>query len=279
LQTAIGNDAAQRRPETKAEDLGASSLSKESTRFAHGFSRVQLNPAIEGKPGREPSAPTTFASFRAPIAAGQGSMASGLAGCRPFATRTTVLSRDGDVVTESANGAGAAPATPAATNHCALRGATFATVPSGTIAAALNGSKLEGAFQIRADFDTAIPCTCACGEYRQYVRGTFTANGKAVTHQLGPGRVLDPTTFQEDGDFGLGTAYGYRSKRGTKSRFTPDQAGGCRFEGEDEPGISSSSGAQVAMDLDFRGDLIDTCSGNSVATSASWSVAGSATIP
>lgn len=132
---------------------------------------------------------------------------------------------------------------------------------------------------MRASFTPRIPCTCYCGEYRQYVRGSFTANGSAVTHMLGPGRPMSATTFQEDGDVGAGTVYGHRAVRGTKSRFVPDQAGGCGFEGEDEPGISAPSGTVVAMNLDFRGELIDTCRSNRVMANAAWSVAGSATIP
>jgi hypothetical protein len=195
-------------------------------------------------------------------------------------TRTGTVSRVGDVETETAD-AGAAPTNaPQAGNFCALAGASFATVPSGTIKAALNGTRLEAPFQVRADFTTPIPCNCSCGEYRQYVRGTFTADGQPVTHQLGGGRTLHPTQFQEDGDLAAGTAYGYRSSPGTKSRFKPDQAGGCRFEGEDEPGITSGSGKQVTMHLDFWGELVDTCKSPMPTTaSASWSVDGSAKIP
>jgi hypothetical protein len=194
--------------------------------------------------------------------------------------RTGTVSQDRGVETETANGGAAPTNAPDAGNYCALASASFATVPSGTINAALNGSRLEGPFQIRADFATPIPCNCSCGEYRQYVRGTFTADGQPVTHQLGGGRTLHPTRFQEDGDLAAGTAYGYRSSPGTKSRFKPDQAGGCRFEGDDEPGISSDSGTRVSMSLDFRGELVDTCKFPMPTTaSASWSVAGSATIP
>lgn len=165
-------------------------------------------------------------------------------------------------------------------NQCAITSATFTDVPPpATLVATLNGSRLEAPFKIRATFDNAIPCTCANGEYRQYVRGSFTAGGNPVTHMLGPGRPLDPTTFQEDGDVAAGTAYGYHSSPGTKSRFLPDQAGGCNFESEDEPGITSASGTVVTMNLDFQGDLIDTTAGGAAIASASWSVGGTATIP
>lgn len=162
---------------------------------------------------------------------------------------------------------------------CYIRSASFDTIPSGAVAATFTGKKLGASFSMIGDFVPRIPCTCYCGEYRQYVRGTFTAGGSPVAHSLGGGRTLHPTTFQEDGDLAAGTAYGYRSSPGTKSVFTPDQAGGCRFKGEDEPGISSASGTAVAMSLDFKGDLIDTCRGNQVLATSSWTVAGSGTVP
>ena len=196
-------------------------------------------------------------------------------------TRSTTESRDGDVVTRTqALGPPGGPAPLAVADHCALTAATFSSIPSAsTIRATLNGSRLEAPFVMRATFTNPIPCTCANGEYRQYVRGAFTANGTPVTHMLGPGRPLSPTTFQEDGDVAAGTVYGHRSVLGTKSRFLPDQVGGCQFEGEDEPGISASSGTTVSMSLDFRGDLIDTVASNRVLTRAEWSVGGSASIP
>jgi hypothetical protein len=163
--------------------------------------------------------------------------------------------------------------------HCALSSAVFTSIPSGTVAAALNGSRLEAPFVMQATFATPVPCNCANGEYRQYVKGKFTSGGRPVTHNLGPGRPLSATAFQEDGDFAGGTAYGHRSTAGPKDLFLPDAAGGCKYAGEDEPGISDVSGKVVTMNLDFRGDLIDTLDANRVVTTASWSVSGSATIP
>ncbi len=161
---------------------------------------------------------------------------------------------------------------------CVITGA-FSTIPSGTLAATLSGTKLGASFQMIGDFDVPIPCVCSMGEYRQRVRGTFTKNGTNVTHAL-CGTNLHPTTFQEDcGIFGGKTyKYGYRSIPFANSKFTPDQATGCRFEGFDFPGISGATGDKLAINLDFEGELIDTRSGASLASS-SWSVQGSATVP
>jgi hypothetical protein len=168
---------------------------------------------------------------------------------------------------------------------CSVTG-SFSSIPSGAVAATLTGTKLSAAFAMTGTFTPsgfvffAIPCTCWCGEYRQHVRGKFTRNGSAVTHAL-CGSNLDPTTFQEDcGIFG-GTSYryGYRSHAFATSKFTPDQAGGCTFEGQDAPGITGSSGDTLAMNLDFKGELIDTCHGNTVLASSAWTVSGTATVP
>lgn len=195
-------------------------------------------------------------------------------------THSTTVSRDGDVETYTQALEPPVTSTPTtSTNHCALTGANFTSVPTGAVAATITGGRLQAPFIIRATFENAIPCNCSNGEYRQYVKGSFTAGGSPVTHMLGPGRPMSATTFQEDGDVGAGTVYGHRAVLGTKSRFRPDQAGGCQFEGEDEPGISASSGTAVTMNLDFRGDLIDTSDSNRVVTTRSWSVSGSGTMP
>lgn len=197
------------------------------------------------------------------------------------ATRSTTVSRDGDVETRTqlvGPRPAILPAGPAG-NHCALTAATFTSIPSGTVAATLIGGLLQAPFVMRATFDNAIPCNCSNGEYRQYVRGSLTAGGTPIAHMLGPGRPLSATAFQEDGDVAAGTVYGHRSILGTGSRFLPDQQGGCQFEGEDAPGINSSSGTVVVMDLEFRGDLIDTSDSNRVMTTRSWGASGSATIP
>jgi hypothetical protein len=190
----------------------------------------------------------------------------------------TIDEHEEGVITETQLLPGSPPfATPK--DGCYIESAGFANIPSGAVSATLSGAKLGAAFTMIGDFAPRIPCDCSCGEYRQYIRGTFTANGRSLTHSLGGGRTLHPTTFQEDGDVAAGTAYGHRSSLGTKSKFTPDQMGGCRFEGADEPGVSGGSGARLAMNLDFRADLIDTCRSNMMLASSSWNVSGSATVP
>jgi len=163
---------------------------------------------------------------------------------------------------------------------CSVTG-SFSSIPSGTLSATLSGTKLGAAFNMIGNFTPSIPCNCSGGEYRQYVRGTFTRNGSNVTHYL-CGTTLNPTTFQEDcGIFG-GTVYkyGYRSIPFDNSKFiNPDQATGCTFQGFDNPGITGSSGDTLAVNLDFKGELIDIWNGNNVLASSAWSVVGTATVP
>jgi len=165
-------------------------------------------------------------------------------------------------------------------SSCSVTG-KFTDIPSGTVNSTLSGTELGARFNMKGTFSPSIPCNCSCGEYRQYVRGTFERNGATVTHAL-CGTNLDPTKFQEDcGIFG-GTSYryGYRSQSFATSKFTnPDQATGCDFEGRDFPRLGGSSGDKLEVNLDFQGRLIDTCHGNAVIASSDWSVVGTATVP
>lgn len=173
---------------------------------------------------------------------------------------------------------GGAPAAPA----CRSVSGT-ANLPAATLLATVTGNKLSASWSMSADFtsDPPDPAVCGpCGEYRQYVRGTFTKNGAPVTHRL-CGTNLDPTTFQEDCAQIGGTQYkyGYHSIPFGTSRFSqPDQATGQRWDGYDAPGISGSSGDSLTVNLDFQGTIIDTCNGATLGGSA-WSVVGSATLP
>lgn len=157
------------------------------------------------------------------------------------------------------------------------------TLPAATLRATLNGNKLGADWDMAADFtsDPADPAVCGpCGEYRQYVKGTFTKNGTTVTHPL-CGTNLDPDSFQEDCAQRGGTQYkyGYHSIRFSNSTFSqPDQATGQRWDGYDYPGIRGAPGDRLGIDLQFMGSLVDECNGATLAGS-SWSVAGTGTVP
>jgi hypothetical protein len=221
----------------------------------------------------------TARSSRSQCACGSATCAGCPSAATASSTRTGTVSRNGGTETETQTvGPVAGPVAAPAYDHCAQSGA-FTSIPSGTVAATMSGGRLQAPFVMQATFSAAIPCSCSAGEYRQFVRGEFTSDGADVTHNLGPGRPMSKTVFQEDGDVGLGTVYGHRAIPGTKSRFLPDQAEGCQFEGEDEPGISGPSGKVVTMNLDFIGVLIDTARSNRILAARMWSVAGSGTMP
>ncbi|KUL27662.1 hypothetical protein [Chlorobium limicola] len=183
------------------------------------------------------------------------------------------------IVSETASEA-TIPAGPACSEHGIL--GWFTSIPGGTLTASLDSSNTLGAaFSMEADFiSLGQDGSPAGGEYRQYVRGSFTLNGRPDPHRL-CGQNLSQTTFHEDCTNIGGTIYkyGYRSIRFDTSYFdNPDQENGSSFHGWDRPGISGSSGETLMINLDFRGELVDICNNEQVLDSAEWSVFGSATV-
>jgi hypothetical protein len=149
---------------------------------------------------------------------------------------------------------------------------------------------------MRVDFASGpYPAACFCGEYRQYVRGSVTANGRRVEHLMadpaggsramlprpGPGAAAD--NFQEDGmtaarsPFGANTFYGHRgAPYGNGNEFDqyfPDRATGCDWRGHDEPGPNDvPPGTLIEVDADFRAQVIDVVNGNEPLDTREWSV-------
>lgn len=159
--------------------------------------------------------------------------------------------------------------------------ARFTTIPSGTLRPTLSGTSYNAPFDMIADFTPSGSCTtCATGEYRQYVKGYFKLNGATVTHNL-CGTTLSSSWQEDCGVFGGNTyKYGYHSIPFGNSRFTPNQADGCHFIGHDAPGFSNLvSGDRPEINLQFKGDLIDTGNGNNVLATSNWSVSGTSTVP
>jgi hypothetical protein len=153
-------------------------------------------------------------------------------------------------------------------------------------------------FKMEIDFEsTGAGCTCSCGEYRQLLRGSFVVSGTTIVHLLPNPAVGAPVkmlprpaagatadNFLEDGLTGsIGSAnvyYGHRSEGSTDTtdQYLPDRATGCQYRGNDFPGITSAVGTIVSIDLDFRGQSIDTCNGNAVSQQNEWTVTCSGTL-
>jgi hypothetical protein len=142
-------------------------------------------------------------------------------------------------------------------------------------------------FRMDVDFTTGGDCRCECGEYRHFVRGTFTLNGRPVTHLLpnpaggarpmlprpAPGAAVD--NFQEDGAIvaGVNMFPGHRTlpQAGPNDPYLPDRATGCRYRGKDYPSMTGRVGVDTfTMDLDFRGTVIDVCNSDAVTNSNEW---------
>jgi hypothetical protein len=150
--------------------------------------------------------------------------------------------------------------------------------PAGNVAPTRSGPKFTATFGVKAEFDGS---PCSNGEYRQYVKGRFVANGSQLTHYLCPGDAMSVDNYKEDGCLATCTAYGHRSCPADPiDRYTPLQASGCNFEMSDSPGFNNmTTPGEYLVDLHFKGDLIDTSASNAEPLrSATWRVNGTTTV-
>jgi hypothetical protein len=187
------------------------------------------------------------------------------------------ISRTQDIGTDG----GASPAAaPASTKYCRPT-ARFTSIPSGTLTPTFSGSLLTVPFDMNAEFTLPIPCSGVCGEYRQFVRGSFSVNGTNLTHALCSNN-LSPTTWYEDCATIGGTnyKYGYHTIPFPNSRFSnPDQATGTTFKGHDSPGLSGTTGDRLAIHLEFKGILVDACDSDAPLVTKTWKVDGTGVVP
>jgi hypothetical protein len=136
------------------------------------------------------------------------------------------------------------------------------------------------------------PSFCGCAEYRQFVRGTFTRNGKLEPFFIpnpndGPAVLLLPKPvsgsplqdFQEDGAAGTVKFYGHRNDApDPKGKYhngnpnNPDQRSGCRYLGIDSPIMTGAPGELVQLDVEFRGVIIDAAADDEVIAEQFWAV-------
>ncbi len=185
-------------------------------------------------------------------------------------------------------------------NKCCITTFNVPTARSGctTEAASSTRNKMGERFNMEIDFDSSgAGCVCSCCEYRQLIRGTFTANGTNIVHLLpnpaggAPLRMLPrPATGATDDNFledgiptppsGTNVYYGHRSEGSTDSTDTylPDRATGCQYRGNDFPGLTGPTGMTVSIDLDFRGQCVDTCNANASVQQNDWTVTCSGTL-
>ena len=104
-------------------------------------------------------------------------------------------------------------------------------------------------------------CNCACGEYRQYVKGHIIKNGQRFNIGLCDGATLQEDTYQEDGDPAKGLCYGHRDHQESKNDIfdQPNREWGCHYHGKDEPSVPGKAGDMIDVDLKYKGQTYDTC--------------------
>jgi hypothetical protein len=174
---------------------------------------------------------------------------------------------------------------------------TAFNVPTGRSGCTQVGNKVGEQFRMEADFGSTGPgCTCSCGEYRQYIRGAFSVNGRNVQHLVpnpGGGAPLPMRArpaagaadgFLEDGiptpPAGINVYYGHRGEGSTdpSDTYATTRATGCQYRGSDFPGITAPTGTTYVIDLDFRGQIVDVCNAGQVKNTADWLVNCTGTI-
>lgn len=165
----------------------------------------------------------------------------------------------------------------------ALGYSSFVT-PTTNLVPTFGGGRYSASFRNTATFTCGQGETCAAGAYRQYVMGSFTANGSQLSHVLCGSVLLSTAVYYEDGCPPNGsncagcTAYGYRACTMTNDGYTnPDQANGSDFWMTDAPGFNNvKTGTLYAINLSFQGKLVNTTN-NAVLATQTWTVSGSAT--
>src|SRR5207249_4351637 len=98
-------------------------------------------------------------------------------------------------------------------------------------------------------------CDCACGEYRQYVKGHILRNGQRFDLELCAGAKLEETVWHEDADPSVGLCPGHRDHKENKNDVfdRPNREWGCHYHGTDEPKVPGKPGDMIDVDLRFKG--------------------------
>ncbi len=153
-------------------------------------------------------------------------------------------------------------------------------------------SRVHRLFAVVGRFEaSAYPADCRCGEYRQFVRGTYSRNSQLQKQPLGNPQGGPPLTllprpaqgaafdnFQEDSLQRSGSLtnlrYGHRDELpgnvDLSDRYLPDRPTGCEYRGFDAPFLEGQAGETYSFDLDFRGVLVDVCNGNEEMVRKEW---------
>lgn len=254
LRRTIGNQAAQRLLQNNADELEVGSANTTSPRCAHDFSRIPVY-----APGKIQTG--------LPAVSGGSSFA--------VTDHPQQIAREKEP-TEQVRIGGPAPEQspadqlqnePERPHACVVT----AQIPSYISSMALFDNVV--AWKTIVDIEWRPPqgerepmhkmayCNCACGEYRQYVKGHIIRNGRRFDIGLCGGAKLQEDTYQEDGDAKMGVCYGHRDRKESPNDIfdSPNRESGCHYEGKDEPHLRGKPGDMVDFDLKFKGQTYDNC--------------------
>jgi hypothetical protein len=118
-------------------------------------------------------------------------------------------------------------------------------------------------FDVDIEWKADDKCDCACGEYRQFVKGHILKNNQSFNIGLCGGAKLEEDVWHEDGDAQTGLCYGHRDRKESNNDIfdKPDRASGCHYHGKDEPSVPGKAGDDIDVDLKFKGQTYDKCLG------------------
>lgn len=149
--------------------------------------------------------------------------------------------------------------------------------------------KFHCGFTVKVDFGQFPEEKLVTLQYRQYVRGQFLLNGKAVPHKLTKNSMLSKDAFRLDGPKG-GEPYGLRSTTNKElqraSTYTHSFSLRPRYAADgpllivfDDPGILGEPGDTIALELEFVGQLMAFGNPSIVIARREWTVKGTYQVP
>lgn len=142
--------------------------------------------------------------------------------------------------------------------------------------------KVGEKFEMDATFGGANP---ECCEYRQYIKGSFEANGAPIVHPLPGKKTLEKNVYHEDGLVPANPPnnehYGHRNEGDQDLNdvySNPNRATGTNYDGFDYPGLTGPTPFTYDINLTFLGEIIDVCNGNKEVKCAIWTVKCNGTV-
>jgi len=107
-------------------------------------------------------------------------------------------------------------------------------------------------------------CDCACGEYRQFVKGHAIVNEEDWSDPLAWGAKLEESVWHEDAD--TSPKYhlipGHRDRLGAAEDVfdRKDRLTGCHYHGKDNPNVHGLHPTDLLdIDMRFKGQTYDKC--------------------